>query len=95
MKWKKLHDDLLLETEGKRKGKYSKKSVIMISSFLMAVFSGTYILFAHLFNERATDPNSIYVFYGFLTGAGVVVHFSVKDKKNHMMHENNDNEIIG
>ena len=56
MNWKKLHDDLLLETEGKRKGKYSRKSIIMVVSFLIAIFICIFILIAYVVTTRTADP---------------------------------------
>ena len=94
MNWKKLHDDLLLETEGRRKGKYSRKSVTLVSSLVMAIVSGLYILLAHLFSDRGVDGQATTVFLGFLSSAVGTNYFTNQDKKNHMMHDNQKPDII-
>lgn len=86
-KLNKLIDDTLKE----KNGKWSRKSLTLFVYTVMSVLTGGYIVFSHLFTDVPVSEIANEVFWGFMAGAGVLVHYTVKDKK-----ENKEsNEIIG
>ena len=86
--FKKLIDDTLKE----RNGKFSRKSLTLFVYTVMSVITGNYIVFSHLFTDAPISSVSEIVFLGFLAGAGVITHYTVKDKKE---NKEENKEIIG
>ena len=62
------------------KGKWSRKSLTMFASFVVAVLIGTYIVLSHWLSERQLSDNAIDVFYGFLATSVGTSALTVWDK---------------
>lgn len=61
-------------------GKYSRKSLTMFVSFIMANILGVFIVTFNLFTNRDLHPYAIQVFYGFLASAVGTGILTVWDK---------------
>lgn len=61
-------------------GKWSRKSLTMFSSWVMAIFSGIFILISDSLLSKEINRYAIDVFYGFLLLAGGTSAMTVWDK---------------
>lgn len=89
-KLNKLVDDTLKE----KNGKWSRKSLTLFVFTIMSVLTGSYIVFSHLLTDVPISETSEVVFLGFMAGSGVMVHYTVKDKKENKDYHN-EKEVIG
>lgn len=83
----KIIDDTLKD----RKGEFSRKSLTMLVCTVMAVITGTYIVFSNLFIDRPVADASEVVFLGYLGGALGNAYLTVKEKST----QNYKDEVIG
>jgi hypothetical protein len=67
-------------------GKYSRKSLTMFSSWIMAILTGVYITLSDYIINQEINKYAIEVFYGFLLLAGgtsaITVWDKIKNKNN-------------
>jgi hypothetical protein len=72
-------------------GKWSRKSLTMLSAWIMAILSGIFILISDYFFSEEINQYAIDVFYGFLLLAGgtsvMTVWDKVKNKVNNLKEE--------
>ena len=61
-------------------GKWSRKSLTMFVSFLMAILLGSYIVVSNYFTTNEVSMYAIDVFFGFLLLAGGTSVLTVYDK---------------
>jgi hypothetical protein len=72
----KIIDDTLKSPEGK----WSRKSLTMLTSFVVSIILGSYITFCNYFTKTAVAENAIDVFYGFLLLSGGTSFMTVYEK---------------
>jgi hypothetical protein len=72
-------------------GKWSRKSLTMLSAWIMAILSGIFILISDYFLSEEINKYAIDVFYGFLLLAGgtsaMTVWDKVRNKVNNLKEE--------
>lgn len=71
---------ILNDTLKSPNGKYSRKSLTMFTSFVVAILLGIYIVFANLITTTPVSEQATDVFYGFLAMAGGTTIITVWDK---------------
>jgi len=71
---------LINDTLKSPNGKWSRKSLTMFVSFVIAIILGTYIVIANYITERPINQYAIEVFYGFLLLSGGTSVLTVYDK---------------
>lgn len=76
MKLNKIIDDTLKNPNGK----WSRKSLTMLVSFIMCILIGTYIVISNYITETEINKYAIEVFYGFLLLSGGTSALTVYDK---------------
>lgn len=76
MKLNKIIDDTLKNPNGK----WSRKSLTMLVSFMMCILIGTYIVISNYITETEINKYAIEVFYGFLLLSGGTSALTVYDK---------------
>lgn len=81
---------VLNDTLKNKKGKYSRKSVTMLFSFLCAIIVGFFIVISDIFLDREINRYSIDVFHGFLLLTASLVGAVIVDKK--LLNKNEDTE---
>lgn len=85
---KKLINDILKSPNGK----WSRKSVMMITSFIVSILLGTYIVVSNYITETPINNYAIDVFQGFLLFTGTLSGITVWDKQNMFNNKKNENE---
>jgi len=73
-------------------GKWSRKSLIMLSSWIMAILSGIFINVSDYFLPKEINPYAIHVFFGFLMSAGGTTAMTVYEKINNTIKNNKTEE---
>lgn len=74
-------------------GKYSRKSLTMVTSFIISIILGSYIVFSNYITQTPVNEYAIEVFYGFLLLAGGTSVITIWDKfKNRDNGSNNITE---
>lgn len=72
----KIWNDTLKNEEGK----YSRKSLTALTSFLLAILIGLYLVTVHLYSDKEPYKHAIDVFYSFLALGGGTLVLTVIDK---------------
>lgn len=85
---KKLINDILKSPNGK----WSRKSVMMLTSFIVSILLGTYIVVSNYITETPINNYAIDVFQGFLLFTGTLSGITVWDKQNMFNNKKNENE---
>lgn len=73
-------------------GKWSRKSLTMLSSWIMAILSGIFINVSDYFLPKEINPYAIQVFFGFLMLAGGTTAMTVYEKINNTIKNNKTEE---
>ncbi|WP_026755045.1 hypothetical protein [Sediminibacter sp. Hel_I_10] len=91
-------NQIINDTLKNHHGKWSRKSLTMFFSFVMAVIVGLWIVMIHYFTERPVNQYAIQVFYGFLMLSGGTSALTVWDKirdNNQAADSNTNKDILG
>lgn len=83
---KQMIQQIIDDTLKSPNGKFSRKSLTMFSSWIMAILTGTFITLSDYIIKQEINKYAIDVFYGFLLLAGgtsvITVWDKIKNKNN-------------
>ena len=82
---------ILEDTLKSPNGKWSRKSLTMLTSFIMSIVLGTYIVVSNYITKTEINEYAIDVFQGFLLLTGALSGITVWDKQN-MFNTKKDDE---
>lgn len=71
-------------------GKYSRKSLTMFTSFVVAIFFGFVIVFSHYITNNPVNDAAVDVFFGFILLSGGTGVLTVWDKIKGRNNETNN-----
>lgn len=81
---------LISDTLKSPNGKWSRKSLTMITSFIVSIILGTYIVISNYITNIPINNYAIDVFQGFLLLTGALSGITVWDKQNMFGRKSND-----
>ena len=82
---------LINDTLKSPSGKWSRKSLTMLTSFFVCIILGTYIVISNYIIERPISNYAIDVFNGFLLLVGALSGITVWDKQSLSKNNTNSN----